>query len=305
MSDESVIPLTNPPAVSVVIASYNRANFLAETIDSVLGQTFQDFELIVVDDGSTDETAKLLAPYGSRVRYFRQSNRGPSAARNLGVQLALAPWIAIQDSDDLSMPNHLEILYGYVRNHPDCAMVFANGSYLSGVEHNRETIIPRKKSLRLAADGIQLADLFDKSIVRLQAALISKRCYDEVGGHDQSLRISMDLDLTFRLFAKYPVAYLDAVVFSYRKHLGNISGDQELRLLENIFVIEKLLKENPQAREVLGRRRVEARLAYRYYRLAKGRWKKGEKDKCREALKEAIRLRPFFPKYRVYQWKWG
>lgn len=299
------MPLANPPAVSVVIATFNRANFLAETIDSVLGQKFQDFELIVVDDGSTDDTANVLATYGSRIRYFRKSNRGPSAARNLGVQQALAPWIAIQDSDDLSAPIHLELLYGYVRNHPDCAMVFANGSYISGVEHNRETIIPQKKSVRLAADGVQLVDLFDKSVVRLQAALISKRCYDEVGGHDESLRISMDLDLSFRLFSKYPVAYLDAVVFSYRKHSGNISGDQELRLLENIRVIEKLLKENPQAKEVLGRRRVEARLAYRYYRLAKGRWKKGEQEQCREALREAIRLRPFYPKYRVYQLKWG
>lgn len=296
--------MANLPAVSLVIATYNRANFLRETIDSVLGQTFQDFELIVVDDGSTDDTANLVASYGSRVRYLHQSNRGPSAARNLGVQHALASWIAIQDSDDLSAPNHLEVLSGYVSNHPDFAMVFANGSYISGVEHNRETIIPQKKSLRLAADGVQLADLFDKSIVRLQAALISKRCYDEVGGHDESLRISMDLDLTFRLFAKYPIAYLDAVVFSYRKHSGNISGDQELRLWENIRVIEKLIREFPRAEHLLGKRRVHARLAYRYYRLAKARLKQGKGAEARTALNSAVSLSPFNPKYRLYQLQW-
>lgn len=293
--------MASPPTVSVVIATYNRANFLAETIDSVLKQTFQDFELIVVDDGSTDDTAKVMATYGSRIRYFRQSNRGPSAARNLGVQNALAPWIAIQDSDDLSAPKHLELLYGYARNHPDCAMVFANGSYISGVEHNRETIIPQKKSVRLAADGVQLADLFDKSIVRLQAALISKRCYDDVGGHDESLRISMDLDLSFRLFSKYPIAYLDEVVFSYRKHSGNISGDQELRLLENIRVIKKLIREFPQAESLLGKRRVHARLAYRYYRLAKARLRQGKRAEARTALNSAVSLSPFNPKYRLYQ----
>ena len=292
------------PAVSVVIATYNRANFLAETIDSVLDQTFQDFELIVVDDGSTDDTANVLSTYGSRIRYFRQSNRGPSAARNLGVQHALGPWIAIQDSDDLSAPNHLELLCGYVRNHPDCAMVFANGSYISGIEHNRETIIPQKKSLRLAADGVRLADLFDKSIVRLQAALISRRCYDAVDGHDESLRISMDLDLTFRLFAKYPIAYLDAVVFSYRKHPGNISRDHEMRLLENIRVIEKLVRELPQAEILLGKRRVHARLAYRYYRLAKARFKQGKRADARTALNSAVSLSPFNPKYRLYQLQW-
>jgi len=102
----------------------------------------------------------------------------------------------------------------------------------------------------------------------LQAALISKSCYDAVGGHDESLRISMDLDLAFRLINRFPVAYLDQVVFYYRKHGGNISGNQELRLIENIRVIEKLLKDNPQAKKVLGEQRVAARLAYRYYRLA-------------------------------------
>jgi glycosyltransferase involved in cell wall biosynthesis len=297
--------VSNAPAVSVVIATYNRANYLAETIDSVLSQSFQKFELIVVDDGSTDETRRVVAPYGSRVRYLYQENRGPSAARNLGARNASAGWISIQDSDDLCLPNHLETLYGYANKHPESGMVFANGSYLGGPAHDRETIIPAAKSRRLAEQGVRLEDLFDKSIVRLQAALISKRCYDDVGGHDESLRISMDLDLTFRLISCYPVAYLDEVVFSYRRHSGNISGNQELRLLENIRVIEKLLGQNGEAEELLGKRRVAARLAYRYYRLAKGRWKTGERDKSREALKEAIRLRPFYPKYRLYQMKWG
>lgn len=297
--------MSSAPAVSVVIATYNRANYLAETIDSVLSQSFQKFELIVVDDGSTDDTRRVVAPYGSRVRYFYQENRGPSAARNLGARNASAGWISIQDSDDLCLPNHLETLYGYANKHPESGMVFANGSYLGGPAHDRETIIPAAKSRRLAEQGVRLEDLFDKSIVRLQAALISKRCYDDVGGHDESLRISMDLDLTFRLISRYPVAYLDEVVFSYRRHSGNISGNQELRLLENIRVIEKLLDQNGEAEESLGKRRVAARLAYRYYRLAKGRWKTGERDKSREALREAIRLRPFYPKYRLYQMKWG
>ena len=297
--------MSSAPAVSVVIATYNRANYLAETIDSVLSQSFQKFELIVVDDGSTDETRRVVAPYGSRVRYFYQENRGPSAARNLGARNASASWISIQDSDDLCLPNHLETLYGYANKHPESGMVFANGSYLGGPAHDRETIIPAAKSRRLAEQGVRLEDLFDKSIVRLQAALISKHCYDDVGGHDESLRISMDLDLTFRLISRYPVAYIDEVVFSYRRHSGNISGNQELRLLENIRVIEKLLDQNGEAEESLGKRRVAARLAYRYYRLAKGRWKTGERDKSREALREAIRLRPFYPKYRLYQMKWG
>ncbi|MDH3445546.1 MAG: glycosyltransferase [Deltaproteobacteria bacterium] len=297
--------MPDSPAISVVIATYNRADLLAETIDSVFGQEFKDLELIVVDDGSTDGTRSVLQKYGARLQYIYQQNRGPSAARNFGVRHAKGSWISIQDSDDICARNHLASLYGYAQNHRACGMVFANGAYLAGPEHNRETIIPMAKSRRLAQRGVRLEDLFDKSIVRLQAALISKACYDELGGHDESLRISMDLDLSFRIFNRYPVAYLDEVVFYYRKHEGNTSGDQELRLSENIRVIRKLLEANPQAEEALGKRRVAARLAYRYYRLAKGRWKEGKKERAREALKQALALRPLDLKLRLYQLRWS
>ena len=296
--------MSQVPAVSVVIATYNRARFLAETVDSVLKQRFQDFELIVVDDGSSDETREVLAGYSDRLRWFHQDNRGPSAARNLGVRESRAPWIAIQDSDDLTAPNHLQVLYGAARRFPDSAMVFANGRYLDGPEHHRDQIIPAKKSAALAARGVQLQDLFDKSIVRLQASLISKAAYDALGGHDESLRICMDLDLALRLFMNYPVKYLDESVFYYRKHEGNIGRNEELRLTENIRVIEKLLRDYAAAGDILGSVSVARRLAYRYYRLAKGRWKRGQREDARRALGAALSLRPFAAKYRLYQLRW-
>lgn len=294
----------NSPSVSVVIATYNRARFLPETIGSILQQRFRDFELIVVDDGSTDETRQVLQSYGDQIRFFYQENRGPAAARNLGIRNARGRWISIQDSDDLSTADHLETLFGFAEKHPDYGMVFANGAYLGGPEHNRDTIIPPNKSHRLAQDGVRLVDLFDKSIVRLQAALLSKKCFQDIGGHDESLRICMDLDLAFRIFMRYPVAYLDKVVFLYRKHEGNIGRNQGLRLVENIRVIEKLVREFPQTKELLGARRVARRTAYRYYRLAKGRWKDGDQRGAREALREAVALRPLSLKYRLYQLRW-
>jgi glycosyltransferase involved in cell wall biosynthesis len=292
------------PAVSVVIASYNRAQLLGATLDSILAQKFRDFEVIVVDDGSSDETARVVGSYGARVRYLYQKNQGPSAARNVGVRHAKAEWISIQDSDDLCLPNHLDVLHDYVKSHPEVGMVFANGEYLGGPVHNRSTIIPESKSRRLAGHPVQLEDLFDKSIVRLQAGLIAKQCYEEIGGHDESLKICMDLDLAFRLWACYPMAYLDEVVFSYRRHDGNISADQERRLSENIRVIEKLLRDHSRAEDILGRSRIQRRLAYRYYRLAKTRLKHGKDADAKAALNSAARLSPFNPKYRLYQLQW-
>lgn len=292
------------PAVSVVIATYNRARFLPETIESVLQQRFRDFELIVVDDGSTDETQQVLKSYGDQIRSFYQENRGPSAARNFGIRSARGRWISIQDSDDLCTPDHLGVLFGFAEKNPDCGMVFANGAYLAGPEHNRETIIPEEKSRCLAQQGVKLVDLFDKSIVRLQAALISREYLEAIGGLDENLHICMDLDLAFRLFMRYPVTYLDRVVFLYRKHEGNIGRNQELRLLENIRVIEKLLREFPESRDLLGMRRIAHRIAYRYYRLAKGRWKAGDRGGAREAIGKATSICPFSLKYRLYQLRW-
>ncbi len=292
------------PVVSVVIATYNRAQLLRETIDSVLNQRFQDFELIVVDDGSTDGTREVLGAYGARLRYFYQENRGPSAARNLGVRHARAPWIAIQDSDDLCAPEHLAALYGYVQSHPECGMVFGNGAYLGGKEHNRETIVPRDKSRRLSRDGVRLVDQFEKSIMRLQASLIAKVAYEALGGMDESLRICHDLDLFFRLLMRCDVAYVDRVVFYYRRHQGNISRDDELRQVENIRIIEKFLEDFPRALAMLGPGQVSKRLAYRYYRLGKTRWRKREFAVARAALVEAVALCPWSLKYRVYQLLW-
>ena len=287
------------PAVSVVIATYNRAELLTETIESVLKQTFRDFELIVVDDGSTDNTEKVLKSYGDRLHYIHQENRGPSAARNAGIQYARASWISIQDSDDICAPDHLESLYRCVEKRTDLRMVFANGAYLN--DPKCKTIIPLKKSRRLAERGVQLNDLFSVSIVRLQAALLSREALLSIGGLDENLRIAMDLDLAFRFFMRFPIAYLDKVVFFYRRHEGNIGRNHELRLLENLRVIEKLVQDFPDSIKILGRHHINRRKAYRYYRLAKSRWKAGKKDAAKDALREALFLRPFFLKYRLYQ----
>ena len=293
------------PTISVVIATYNRADYLSQTIESVLAQTFKDFELIVVDDGSTDDTRAILESYGDRLRVFYQPNRGPSAARNLGVRQARGAWIAIQDSDDLSKDNHLEVLFGHVARHPDCGMVFGNGAYLIGPEHGRSTIIPAGKSRRLARAGVSLDDLFDKSIVRLQGSLISRRVYDEVGQHDESFRICMDLDLAFRIFMMFPVCYVNEIVFLYRKHEGNIGRNEELRLIENIRVIEKLVSDYPAAGELLGPQKIASRIAYRYYRLAKRRWQRGQCKDAVQAIDKAVSTYPRSMKYWFYRFQWG
>ena len=115
----------------------------------------------------------------------------------------------------------------------------------------------------------------------------------------------MDLDLSFRLLRHAPLAYLDHIVFLYRKHGGNIGRNEEVRLTENIRVMQKLIEQWPAAKQELGVRRVARRMAYRYYRLAKKRWRRGERAEARQAIREATSLRPFFVKYWLYQLHWA
>ena len=266
--------MSQAPAVSIVIATYNRAPLLAQTIDSVLRQRFQDFELIVVDDGSQDDTRDIVRAYGSKVQYIYQDNRGPSAARNLGVRQAKAEWISIQDSGDLSLPNQLETSSGYVRSCPEIAMVFANGAYLDGPVHNRKNIIPAAKSHRLAQAGVGLEDLFDKSIVRLQAGLIAKNVMKQSAATMKAFGfpwISICPFVCGRAIRwptltrwSFPIVSMPAI--SVRIRNGGFS--------KNIRVIEKLLREYPKAEQLLGKGRIVSRLAYRYYHLAKTRLKR-------------------------------
>ena len=96
------------PVVSVIIPTYNRKGFIAECVESVLAQSFSDFELVVVDDGSTDATEEVLAGFGAEIQVIRQEQRGPSAARNTGIQSASGEWLSFLDSDDLWLPRKLE-----------------------------------------------------------------------------------------------------------------------------------------------------------------------------------------------------
>ena len=119
-----------PPRVSVIIPTYNRATLVCKAIDSVLEQTFGDHEILVIDDGSTDGTESAVAGYGQRVRYFWQDNRGMSAARNRGIDLARGEYLALLDSDDLWMPFKLELMVSVLDRFPEAGFAFSNFSHL-------------------------------------------------------------------------------------------------------------------------------------------------------------------------------
>jgi len=155
----------------------------------------------------------------------------------------------------------------------------------------------------LANEGVRLVDLFD--IVRLQASLISKAAYDALEGHDESLRICMDLDWAFRLFMTYPLAYLDRVVFLYRFHEGNIGRNEEPRLTENIRVMRKLLDQFPAAQRELGSVGSQSVCLTGTTDWPKNIGIEAVETRPAGAIRESTSLRPLSLKYRFYQFHWG
>lgn len=221
------------PTVSVILPTYNRCRLLKRAVDSVLDQTCRDFELIVVDDGSSDDTPALLARYGDRLRAIRQPNRGVSAARNAGIRQAAGKLIALLDSDDYWLPQKLARQVAFFENNPDAAICQTEEIWIrNGVRVN-----PKKRhqkcSGRIFEKCLPLC-LISPSAVMLRTSLL-----DEVGMFDENLPACEDYDLWLRITCQYPVGLIaDPLIVKCGGHDDQLSRMPQL----DKYRIQALLK---------------------------------------------------------------
>jgi len=191
------------PRVSVVIPTYNRAALLAEAIASVLSQGFSGTELIVVDDGSTDETGALLASFGDRVTVIRQEHRGVSGARNRGIEAAGADLVAFLDSDDYWLAGKLAAQAAFFEAHPGALVCQTEEVWI----RNGRRVNPR---LRHRKEG---GMIFERSLelclVSPSAVMVRKALFDRVGRFDEVLPACEDYDLWLRVTCRFPVHLID------------------------------------------------------------------------------------------------
>jgi glycosyltransferase involved in cell wall biosynthesis len=208
---------------SIVIPVYNRAKFLRQAIDSVLSQTFTDYEVIAVDDGSTDESLEILKSYGSRIRVIRQENQGPEVARNTGVAVAQGEYIAFLDSDDFFFPHTLETYERVIQNFEAPPMIVGAELYF---RHGQE--IPKKAYETGSIEVISYKDYLSKtmSILCCQSILaMRKSVFDEVGGHrgkDAETWYGETFDLLLKTGTYGPCVFIKKpYTFAYRVHESN------------------------------------------------------------------------------------
>ncbi len=225
------------PRVSVVIPTYNRARSIRRSIESVLQQTFQDFEILVVDDGSTDDTAQVVAGIGdSRIHYHRQAvNGGAGAARNAGLLLARGEWVAFQDSDDLWRPEKLALQMARFEAAEERLGVVYCG--FIRIEQGRERYSPPPKIVQ--REGNIHAELLKGNFVTTQAAVVRRECFSTVGLFDQSLQPLEDWDLFLRLSKAYPFGIVDEPLVISEIGADSISAQTERYLHSLRGVVEK------------------------------------------------------------------
>lgn len=212
------------PLISVVIPVYNRPHRVVRAIESIWKQDFQDFELIVVDDGSTDSTGDVLRALQGRLRYVRQQNSGPGAARNYGVQHAAGEWVAFLDSDDTWLPNKLSRQMAWAQSVK--ADVCFHDALTSEGEAGSENRIPRLEQIRRQMTGLRrlnseiLPDSFrllvEAAQLFLTTSLLLKRdAFMAVGGMNCELLTNQDIELYLRLFPRYRVGFLNETLAVY------------------------------------------------------------------------------------------
>ena len=223
--------------VSVVIPTYNYAHFLIGAVESALAQTYPDREVIVVDDGSTDDTRDRLAPFEGRIRYIYQENQGLSAARNTGIRAARGALVAFLDSDDLWHPEKLAVQARYLDEHPEVALLASDHldmhtSEVGGVDW------PRLDGSRaIEAHAVSFEDLVVGSRFGACGVVARKWCFDEVGFFDETLRSAEDVDMWIRIASRFPVAKLEFPLWVYRHHgtsMHRATARMELNTLKMI-----------------------------------------------------------------------
>lgn len=292
---------SSAPAVSILMGVYNADRYLGEVIVSLLGQTWQDFEMIIVDDGSTDRSPEILAEYAkrdSRIRILTQQNQGVGRAVNRALELARGKYIARADADDYSYPQRLEKQVAFMESHPD---VVALGTGVMLVDPIGIPICPH-----LAATGHEAieAELLrgNGSAVCQPSVMLRRDALVQVGGYDTRWRVTEDLDLFLRLAEVGKLANMTEQLVNWRQHLGSTNHTRREQQLKESLA---LLKEAHEKRGLsfdasCMNTRAEVPVSERLLRWGWNALSKGYRKEAWGYAIRSLRLKPFsLPGYKL------
>lgn len=226
---------SRPPGVSVIIPAYNYARFLPSAVESCLKQNYPNFEVVVVDDGSKDNTREVMAGYGPPVRYIYQANAGLSAARNTGIREAKFDFVAFLDADDLLLPTHLNDSMAAFAKLPEDYALVACDDVLVDVE---EKPLPFAVHVPVWPREITVKDILMRTRFSPTGAVARKSVFTRCGDFDTTLRSTEDRDMWIRIAAKHRIWHQGKVLVHIRKHGNNMSNNAD-RMKSNMAAVLK------------------------------------------------------------------
>ena len=298
------------PVISIVIPTFNSANYLVESLDSVLGQKYPSMEILVIDDGSTDNTLTVLEPYRDRVKYFKQPNwGGPSRPRNVGIQNATGEFIAFFDSDDVMLPGKLSRSAAVLIENPDIDFVFTNfqgvdesghvvrKDYLADYRNFRADLETREpEALGTMSGSKTFTHLISANFIGTSSVLCRKSVFDKVGLMDETLLNADDVNMWGRIaHAGYRFAFLDAVLHSYRMRSGGVTGRLERRYPSILKSIAQKLSLDLSSTDRILLENKHHRLQLGYARALR---EAGQYAKSRKVYNRALRGKATWPGFR-------
>jgi glycosyltransferase involved in cell wall biosynthesis len=277
--------VTSVPTVSIIIPAHNQSQYLGEAIRSVLAQTYADFEVVVVDDGSTDDTREVTAGFAdARVRYVHQDNSGLSAARNTGIRVSSGPLLTFLDSDDLFLPDKLALLVAALEENPVLGLVAG-------------------QAILIDEAGRPLGEVFDRGLpgdtselllgnpLHVGSVLLRREWQERVGLFDESLRSYEDWDLWLRLArAGCPMGWVARPVSLYRFHLEQMTRIGDQMTTATFAVLDKIYRD-PELDQSWRTRRNEA-YSRAFLRAAAQSYTGRDFSRARQHVQEAVRLNP-------------
>jgi len=293
-----------PPLVTIVVPAYNCASYINETLQSVYQQTYRNWEIILVDDGSTDATRSALDPHMSRVRYFYQKNHGTAAARNAGVRRARGDLIAFLDNDDLWLPEKLELQVQAMRDWPDAGLVFTDGKSFTRSGIRADSVISRRLDRWIhqntttdptVVKGSLLRELFfANEIASASSVMIRAQCLAQVGGFDETITVTDDFDLWLRIAQRYPIALIRSPLYMWRWREDSLSGPVHARHLRWTETSAIVLEKHWRAAPSDIRRAVRAHLSGMYWKCGRTHFQFNQFSKARQMLSGCLHHRKFF-----------
>ena len=274
------------PTVSVIIHTYNNEKFIAETVESVLNQTYKDYEIIVVDDGSADGTRDALVPYMQKIRYHYKENGGIASAKNAGISLTQAKFVAFLDHDDLWVPDKLQLQMECFREHPRVGLVYAKyTSFRDGKELRTK---PEK-----GYSGWIFKELLSKSFIQTSTVVVKRECLDAVGPYDETFSLGDEYDMFLRIARKFQCGFVDKGLTRYRVHDTNASNNDFLFDNENLGVYKKIYN-NFTDLDGVEKKILRKRIARYSMKVAEGLYSQGKLEESKEYQKEANNFLPFY-----------